>query len=474
MSLAGTADGAAMLTAMRAWWLLLVVVGCGDDLPSGDAHSGSRLRIPWFELDGTLQWQPQEGRHYASDGRFVNTETYFDQLRGEPCAPEPFLDGVTRCVPDVELINTKRYADAACTMRVTENPDRFKYVGDYDDKCNVRRMWKVFPVIATMPRGELYYRASDGKCWAASSSAAQVGVLGDELPYDTFATIDTEHAPDGKRIQLRYRSSEDGLVLPIGVYDGKLGPADIAYLGDYVALPPIGGSAMQDALFYNDATCAHGFVRVEAGCAAPSSAAGEWPTFYSTGDRATSPPMFARAFGTCMPLATAPDGDFYAVDTAVPLQPVVLEHSIASAGGRRIQLQFATSGGVLVRLRELYDTLLMANCIPMKFPDDVYRCAPDPAAAELLPGVYSDATCLTPIAVAQRTPNHAPARLALQDQALLGGALKIFELGEPYTDPLFSFGGNGTECVPYILDDVVRVGRQVQWSELATATLTTD
>jgi len=461
---------------MRArWLLLLVLVGCGDDLPTRDAHSGTRLRLSWFDFDGTRQWEEQEGRHFI-DGRFVNTETYFDSTRNEPCAPEPWLDGITRCTPDVELIDTKRYADSACTMRVTENPQLFKYVGDYDDKCSVRRVWHVLPVVATVPHTELFYRAADGKCWPAPSSSAYIGVLGGELPYDTFATIDTAHGPSGDRIQMRYRESDDGMVLPIGLYDGKLGRADVTYFGDYIALPPVVASGQPDTLFYADAACTRGYVRVESGCGAPANATGDFPTYYAIGSRAPTPPTYARSFGMCMPLANTPDGEFYEVLTQAPLQPVIVSHSVASVGTQRVQLQFAsTSGGVTLRLRELYDTLLATDCVPRKFPDDVYRCAPDQAAAELVPGAYSDPSCQTPIEIAQITPGHAPPRLVLQDRVLLGGGLKIFELGAPFTDVVYSFGGSGgTTCGPFVIDDVYRVGRQVEWSELATATLEAD
>jgi len=452
--------------------LIGLLAGCGDELDI-DGHSGSRLGIPWLDFNGTRQWQPEEGRH-LSDGRFINTEDYFDRERGENCAPEPWLDGITRCTPATELISRKLFADAQCTVRVTESPQTFKYVGDYDDKCGIRRLWHVFPVTSTMPRTELYYLSTDSKCYAATSSAPMLGVLGPELAPDVFAAVDIESEPKDERIQLRLRASEDGLRLPLSLNDRLLGAVDVVRSGeDDLGLPRGAVLASPETLFYADAECTRGYVRVDPGCAAPQAAYDD-TGYYALGDRAASPPGFVLTLGTCMP-ANPPSGELYEVRTASPIALVGVQITHAMDGQQRIQLQHARAGQVALQLRELYDTELQAECVPRRFPDDVVRCAPDQSAAQLLPGIYTDAACQMPIVLAGVAEGHRRPALVMQDRTLLGGPLDIYEVGERYVGPAFALGGvDGMQCIDAFLRASYRIGREIDWSELATGTPATD
>jgi hypothetical protein len=277
-------------------------------------------------------------------------------------------------------------------------------------------------------------------------------------------------------MQLRYRESDDGLRLPLAPHDAVLGAGELVHTarGEDVVLPPSALAPNPPGLFYADAFCRRAYVRVEPGCAPPASFAEPGPILFATGDRATAPPGYAEAFGACEPLANVPDGDFYQVMIDSPVDP--LEMTIERASTQhRVELQRAHRGDVVLRLRELYDTQLAAECVPRKFPDDVYRCAPD-GAAELIGGLYSDAACSQLLEVARVLPGHRPPGLVLADRTLLGGTLKVFALDEPYIGPMFAFGGaGGTQCLAVdSLDLMYRTGRLVDWSELATATLSTD
>ncbi|HEY5922091.1 MAG TPA: hypothetical protein VIV11_10495 [Kofleriaceae bacterium] len=457
---------------MRGLWLPFVLLaGCGDDLPEDGegVRSGSRLRITWFDFDGTRQWQPEEGFRFV-DRRFVDGEVYFDRQRDEPCSPQPWLDGITRCTPEVEVVDRKYFTDDLCTMRVTENPQIYKYVADYDPKCNVQRRWHVYPIVAVIPRPQLFYLTTRGDCLPSPSSALEVGVLGAEVGPERFATV-TMTANSDDRIAIRSRESDDGMRLPLGLRDKYLGDSKLA--GE-VVLPLAPQITTASSLFYADAACTRAYLRVDAGCAAPQNALvdGEYTAI---GERATAIPAYSLATGSCAPLVNPTDGDYFEVKIANPIELVTLAVSVDEYPVARIRLQHAVGEGVRARVRALHDTQFATDCVPRKFPDDVYRCMPDPQHHELFPA-FIDATCETTIDVARAVPPHPRPRLAVVDNTLLGGGLRLFEVGDAVTEPLYIRSGfNGTMCVPAgLTDEVYRVGRQVEWSELATATLATD
>jgi hypothetical protein len=461
---------------MRTWWLLALLAACGDDDASTEdgARSGSRLRITWIDFDGVRQWQPEEGRHDDA-GRLVNDEVYFDRERDESCAAEPWLDGVVRCTPDVELVPRKLFTDAACTTRVTDNPQTYRYVADYDDKCGVRRLWHVFPVVRTVPVGQVYYIALDGKCYPASTMSNQLGVLGDELAPDVFARLDIRNAPQDQRVAVRSRVGDDGLALPLALHDALLGPAVVAHGETDVAAPRESVSATGSALFFADDACTRAYVRVDRGCPAPPSAVTEAATYVAIGERASSSPMYAHPVGACERLASPPDGDFFELLTDSPIALASLTVTRADHPAHRLAVQHATTGHATLRLRELFDITLGGECVPRRFADDVIRCAPDPAAAALVPGLFADAACQMRLYVARVLPGHRPPGIVMDDQAVLGGPLTFNVLGERYTETAYTWGGaDGVTCVPVDVGEAYRVGRAVDRSELVVGTAVTD
>jgi hypothetical protein len=461
---------------MRVAWVWLLAIGCGDNIPDADdgARSGSRLRLRWFDIEGTRQWQAEAGTRIMA-GRLVETETYYDRDRDETCIPQPWLDGTTRCTPDVELIASKRYLDAQCTIRVTERPQDYRYVGDYDDKCGLRRRWRVYPVIRTMPRNDLYYVAADGRCWGVPSTASEVGVLGDELAAGAFAEMTLARRPDGERVAVRYREAGDGLRLPLGLDDAVLGASVLVHTdsGERV-MPPGWNTTNPLTLFYADAACAgRAYVRVDPGCPAPKSALEPGPIFYAIGARSAETPLFTTSAGVCKQLLNPIESDFYEVLTAAPIVPVGMSVD-TTAEQRRVELQHARARGVSLRLRALFDTQLGTECVPQLFPDDVYRCMP--ASGITADGFFEDAACQQGLRLVQIPAQRRPARHVVVDRELFGGTLTIYEAVDPYVGPLFARGGfMGHECLAVdVVEPLHRRGRVVEWSELATATLVTD
>src|SRR5689334_974050 len=77
---------------------VLALAGCGDNgLDRGAAHSGSRLKLGWYEYsDGTRQRV---------------RDWYFDRERGERCTPARWSDGSRYCTP---ASDPAVYVDLGC------------------------------------------------------------------------------------------------------------------------------------------------------------------------------------------------------------------------------------------------------------------------------------------------------------------------------------------------------------------------
>jgi hypothetical protein len=453
---------------MRPCWVLLIAaVACGDngsELDEG-TRDGTRIKVRWYEFtDGTRQWEPYQGFVYGGLAE-VNSEVFYDAELDTTCTPELWLDGVTRCMPRVERSPQKLYTDATCSQRVTERPDLYELVADYDPKCGVERLWHVYPVTRTMPApSALYYRESSGRCAAAAINATKYGVLGDEMPPERFATMTTTVSEDADRIHVRYRESDDGMRVPIGLHDSLLGPA---LLDQMYAIPQAGYAG-----YFAGNTCTERVLRVEPGCAPPVSA--YWGQYSKVGERvAVEQTFYGSGPSDCIATPPMPPSDYYRVsDDWVPLADMVT--TIDTVPDRRIQLIHSSIGERPVRLHQLFDTELGLECTPYEFPDKVHRCAPSRDAVWLESSLFADAACQTRLDLARVLTSARGRAFLFDDLTAFGGKLSIREVGERYREPIYFLGGQDA-CEPYIGDlEVFRLGPEVSWDTFASATRTPD
>ena len=451
---------------MRTWWLVLLL-GCGDNL-AGDvdgARSGSRLVIGWYEFaDGARHWRPYEGSEFR-ETRTASSEVYYDRVLDLPCTAEPWLDGVTRCTPAVEINQQKVFIDPQCSQRVTQYPDMFELVSDYDPKCGLDRLWHVYGITHKIAPVPLYSIAGDGRCYPSSTGVQrELGVLGPELAPETFVALDTTTSDDAdQRIQVRYHESGDGMRLPVGLHDTLLGPAR---LERDVAMPTwLGGVSP----YATDPSCERPLVPVQPGCAPPVSVY-YGGSYHRVGARVSTALLYEQLGETCVQAMPAP-GDYYEIDVQpYPLADMVTAPEIVE--GQRIAILRAFTGAREVRARELYDTQLGTQCTMREFPDGVPRCAPSVQGADLRTNAFSDPQCQTAIDLVQdyRIALEPP-RYVMRDNSLFDGTIRIVEVGERHLDAAYSdnFG-----CEPIQFSRLYKVQRDLDWSELASATIVTE
>jgi hypothetical protein len=448
----------------RGPWALVLLVACGDNLADVDdgARSGARLALRWYEFeDGSRQWEAQPGVRFEA-GVAHASEVYFDRVRDEMCAAQPWLDGIVRCTPEVEMIDNKLFRDPQCTSRVTENPEKFRYVADFDPKCDVRRLWHVYPVTRVEPRtGSLFFLARDNRCYEAASSAQDIGVLGNELAADTFAALESRLEASG-RAAIRYRESGDGMRVPLELEDTLLGPAFVFES----RLQPRGSYVVD---YYADDSCTIPVVTETAGCPARFPAVLYGGAFHLVGDRVTAPLLFTAASGACAPVPSLPGERDAVAPEATPL--VAMTSELGAGAGARKQFSYVTDGTFRARDGKVFDAKLGTFCAPRLFTDAQLRCIPSPAA--ILATVYVDAACASTMMLA-RVPEYpvVTASYVVDDRTLIGGSLKIFAVGEPYAGAVYVQDAIGA-C---IADSRAwfQIGRELSWDELAHVMLTRD
>lgn len=117
---------------------------------------------------------------------------WLDSELGEPCQPTRFADGSTRCLPASNALYTL-FSDEACTRPVVEHTGCDEVPGlvleweDAADNCAPPAVGSVRALGAPYG-GPVFYAADPGSClsWQVEG---QVHELGEEVPFDAFATV---------------------------------------------------------------------------------------------------------------------------------------------------------------------------------------------------------------------------------------------------------------------------------------------
>jgi hypothetical protein len=196
----------------RATCLLLLVAGCGDNLPADGFRGGSRLRAVFLsDGDGARQF-----------------ETFHDPWYGVDCT---FQGDPLRCLPEAETV--REYLDDGCSEPVFGRgvndsacaPLPTHFGVPFDDACSsgpsgFSRLWtrgeRVTP--------ELTYVLEDGSCearWARTDYeyyAAEV-----ELPLESFVTGQRQLSGGPHRLRDVVLAGDDGSEQPLRFFDDALG-----------------------------------------------------------------------------------------------------------------------------------------------------------------------------------------------------------------------------------------------------------
>src|SRR5512143_1483814 len=193
----------------------LVLVGCGDNLAdlNDGARSGIRLKLDWYDYD-------DGPRHWAQG------EVYFDADRDEECKPLEWDDGATYCTPVAfPRDGYEPYADAGCTELLAERADVAPYLSERVDACGMARPAHLYPIRDPVDLDRYWVSLGDGTCQEVDTPRT-LWRLGPEVPRSSLVRLGVEPPRGIGRIELRVRTSIDGMRLPIGYVDSLLGPVE--------------------------------------------------------------------------------------------------------------------------------------------------------------------------------------------------------------------------------------------------------
>jgi hypothetical protein len=415
--------------------------GCGDDLhAAGDsafaARSGARLTLQKYRYD--------DGTELAVSSEFYDTALH------TRCIPQPWLDGVERCVPSAD---DAEYTDPGCTLRIGLGRTIAKptYFVAPDTAAGGAVATRVFRAGAAASPIAQYYALTAGVCTgpiAVPATLTSFFAVGDELDGNGLVAFHGTEIAAG-RIGVTVLGTDDGLRVAAGLRDRQLDAACAATLESDggVACEPAGAAA---ATLFGDPACDQPVV---AAAAAPPVARLVEPSgcasYHSVGlERA--PPVYRKTGTACSP-ATAPTSRMFAVGPTLDLP--ALPRTLDDAPGHRLRRVVLDLGPDLApapgadpataRLRvfddRLFDTVLGADCRPRSIRGAI-RCLP---VAITTATVVFTAGCTSAVQVAE-VPQHAcePPTYATTNRPF-----QIRPVGDLAPGPLFRLDGG--ICTPY-------------------------
>ncbi|HUS33161.1 MAG TPA: hypothetical protein VMZ53_31885, partial [Kofleriaceae bacterium] len=282
-----------------------------------------------------------------------------------------WIDGTTRCVPEAE---DAIWSDAACTTAIGRGIliTKPKYFIGHDLVEGSAVASHVYAALDPIPAPGEYYELHDGTCTGPFSTPSEdvYYQLGGEV--DTVA-LDESVIGDG-RLALRVRTSNDGSITPIGIFDRELAvdcePVEDATGGTYCE--PVYAST---ASLFADARCeqpAVGFVTVPSPqpLVARREQNGDCPTYHRLGAELTTP-VYQRQGNACVVAGVPLPHVFPLVEEAV-LAPV---DRAVEPSSRRLRRIIASADGLVAYSSRLVDTAIRGDCA--RYPvGDIERCLP--------------------------------------------------------------------------------------------------
>jgi hypothetical protein len=349
---------------MRYCALLVMLVACGDNQERAvpfDAVSGTRLRVERYMFD---------------DGTSLPAGTgYFDGDLHVHCVPTAYVDGAVRCVPVAE---DALFSDAECVTAIGRGMLITKpsyFVGHetvrQDEMTLVSLPAHVYRAGEPIAAPGEYYERVDGMCLGPMPTPS------DYVYYQLTGEVDVvelhESIVGDDRLSLRVRTSTDGSITPLAIFDREL-------MADCEPAARTDGPAVCEPVYaptanlFADATCAQPAVAI-IGSPQPLVARLEpvsgCPTYRALGAELTTP--LYRLEGTaCVGVARVPLVHYYPLEGEATLAP--LERTV-EASARRLHRIIAATDSLVAYGQRLVDTATRAECA--RYPiGEIERCLP--------------------------------------------------------------------------------------------------
>jgi hypothetical protein len=410
--------------------VLAILGGCGDNAAFDlDAvHSGTRLQLTWYELDGVRTWDADAPLH--------------DIARDETCRPAAWSDGRTYCTP--VTTSDVAYADAACTKRIARGAGALSIESQY--VCDRWIPHRLFTVGAARS-GPFWLRAGDGSCNQDGNS--DTFELGPEVPVSELAELATHGVgPRQSAFTVDWMSSADGLAVPVALRDHAL---DITcrfhgnYAADEARCYPEVHFAPSERYFATASCTGTPAIAIPTACPATSVMLVDG-TYRALGPVVATSPVFTTDGATCIAAIPAPASTLRSVGAELPTQ--MLPRRVDETSSRIAAIRLL---GDRATLRDgLRDTELDVECVITLAADGLLRCLP--ATYSFVPSLFTDAACTVPIDLAwvlSDGSGYAASMYANKSRPTATPdvfSTAVYPLGQPYTAQVYA---NRTGCAPF-------------------------
>jgi hypothetical protein len=347
---------------MRYWAVLVILVACGDnearDLPF-DAVSGTRLKVERYMFD---------------DGTSLPGATgYFDGELHVRCTAQTWVDGVMRCVPDAE---DALFSDNACMTAIGRGMLITKpkvFVG-HDIVHGGFVPSHVYKAGEPIEAPDQYYQRVDGACagpFFTPSDYVYYQLTGE---YDPPIELTDSVVGDG-RIALRIRTSSDGAITPLALFDRDLavdcepaGQADGSAVCEPVAAPI--------ATLFAEPTCTQPVVALpdsssQQPLVARYESAANCATYHALGPELTTS-LYRLDRGSCVGAPRI--SSVHYVPLTEPASLASIERAVEPSA-RRLHRIIASTDDVVAYGSRLVDNAIRAECARVAV-GELERCLP--------------------------------------------------------------------------------------------------
>jgi hypothetical protein len=418
---------------MRLVALLLVAVGCGDNLPDPALpRSGTRLKLGWYEYDG--------------NARELEPSWYFDSELRERCSGELWSDGKRYCTPATD---EAVYISETCTRSVGRTliglspapyfASTFAIAGE-----SLPRRSRLFRRGApTLPPVSAWQKGTEGCFQIALDEDFDYFELAAEIVTSDLAQLHRSGPHGLGTLAMITETSDDGMNVPIALFDRATDSECIAVEranSDRVECVPTAAGIVS---YFHDAGCREPELAVPLG--APTTLAVSFDvatscwTSYAVGEEVSAPPLYEHSGPLCLEVAPPAGRRFFTMGAMQPLPALSREREPSAS---RIHSISRTTNGLRVTDPLLYDEDLDTDCRH----DDSLACVPRTTATltrKTALTYFADPQCQTAIDLAQVPMGScdAPVRFATDGDL-------YYPLGEPYPGPIY-VPSTGDTCSGY-------------------------